>query len=108
MHQTSLGHPSGTPADIHSVEGEWKVTPAGLLLPHHSSEVFLGDSQQPFELAHPVLSDVARFVGGAGALKEPDSLLVVGFGDVEGVLKGCFVLERRIIFHSTSVVPFPG
>jgi hypothetical protein len=80
----------------------------GLLLPHHPSEVFLGYRQQPFQLAHPVLSDVAGLVGGPGTLKQPDSLLMVGFGDVEGVLKGCFVLKRRIIVHATSVVPFPG
>jgi hypothetical protein len=33
---------------------------------------------------------------------------VVGFGDVEGVLKGGLVLERRFFIHGTSVVPFPG
>jgi hypothetical protein len=81
---------------------------AELLLPHHPSEVFLGYCQQPFQLAHPARADVARFVSRPGALKQPDRLFVVGFGDVKGVLKGCLMLKRRIIFHATSVVPFPG
>ena len=85
-----------------------EVSARGLLLADHPPEVLLGDCQQSFQLAHPVLADVARLVGGAGALKQPDGLLVVGFGDVEGVLKGSFVLKCRIFVHATSVVPFPG
>lgn len=112
MHQKSLGDSLASPGVFHSVEAKWAALVAvprcGLLLPHHPPEVLLGDCQQSFQLAHPVFSDVARLVGGAGALKEPDGLLVVGFGDVEGVLKGCLVLKCRIFVHATSVVPIPG
>jgi hypothetical protein len=79
-----------------------------LLLPHHAPEVLLGDGQESLKLPHPVLADVARLVTGAGAVKQPAGLFVVGLCHVQGVFQGGFVLERRIFIHGTSVVPFPG
>jgi hypothetical protein len=104
----SLGQLHGRPPVFHSVEGRWVFSRGQSLLPHHSSEVFLRYCQESFKLADAVLAHVSRRVSGAGALKQPDGFLVVGFGDVEGVLKGGLVLERRFFIHGTSVVPFPG
>jgi hypothetical protein len=79
-----------------------------LLLPHHPSEVLLGNRQESLKLPYPVLAHVTRLMAGAGALKQPDRLLVVGLGHIEGVFQGGFVLKRRFFIHGTSVVPFPG
>ena len=81
---------------------------AVLLLAHHPSEVLFRDGQQAFQLTYPVLADVSRCVGGAGAFKQPDRFLVIGFGHVKGVLESGFVLQYRVFFHATSVVPIPG
>ena len=78
------------------------------MLPHHPAEVFLGDGEEPFELPHPVLTDIPGLVGGPRLVQKPDRFLVVGLGDVQGVFQGCVVLECRIFFHAISVVPIPG
>lgn len=80
----------------------------GLLLPGHAAKVFLGDGQQAFKLAHPLVADVARLLSCTGVLKEPHCFLVVGFRHVKGVLEGGFVLKCRFVVHGTSVVPIPG
>jgi hypothetical protein len=79
-----------------------------LLLPHHPPEVLLGNGQEALKLPHPVFADVAGGVPGPGAFQQPDGFFVVGLGHVQGVFQGGFVLKRRIFFHGTSVVPFPG
>ena len=76
------------------------------MLPCHPPEVFRGNLQKPFELAHAVLADVPRLMGGPGILKEPDGLLMVGLCHIKGVFKGGVV--ESFVVHATSVVPFPG
>ncbi|GEM_PF-1818167 len=77
-----------------------------LLLPGHPPQVFLRNLEESFELAHPVLADVAGSPACAGLLQEPDGFLLVGLGDVEGVFKGGLV--ESFFVHATSVVPIPG
>jgi hypothetical protein len=79
-----------------------------LLFARDPSEILLGRGQEFLELAHAILADVACLVRGAGAFKKPDCFLVVGFGHVECVFEGGFVLKRRFFVHATSLVRFPG
>lgn len=110
MHQKSLGHPTDTPPVIHNGEDEWPGSSAycygRLLLPDYTAQVFFGNLQEPFELAHTVVADVACSPGRAGLLQEPDGFFVVGLGDIEGVFKGGLV--ESFVIHATSVVPIPG
>lgn len=108
MHLSSLGLTGQGSGGYAQCGGQ--VAGAGrlLLLPHHPPEVFLCNGEEPFELPHTVLTDIAGPVGGPCLVEKPDRFLVVGLGDVEGVFQGCVVLERRIFFHAISVVPIPG
>ena len=102
MHQKSLGHPTDTRTDIHSGEEEWPE----LLLPDYPPEILFGQVEEAFQLPNAVFADVAGSLGSTGLLKKPDSLLVVGFGHVEGVFKSGVV--ESFVIHGTSVVPIPG
>ena len=77
-----------------------------LLLPGDPPEIFGGNRQQVFELAHAVLADVPRLISGPRFLKEPGRLLMVRRCHIKGVFKGGLV--ESFVIHSTSVVPFPG
>jgi len=45
---------------------------------------------------------------GLGLVQEALSLLLVGPCYIQGMFEGCIVLESRVVFHDTSLVPFPG
>ena len=77
-----------------------------LLLPDDAAQIFFGNLEEPFELAHPVVVDVAGSPGRARLFQEPDGFFVVGLGDVEGVFKGGLV--QSFVIHAISVVPIPG
>lgn len=79
-----------------------------LLFPDHPPEIFLGQLQETFQLAHPVLTDIPRTVGCAGLFKEADGFLVVCLCHVQGMLKRGLVLKGCVVVHATSLVPFPG
>lgn len=79
-----------------------------LLLPHDPPEIHSGEVQQAFQLGDPLFADVAGGVGGSGLVQEALRLFLVGACHVEGMFQGCLVLESRVVFHDTSVVPFPG
>jgi hypothetical protein len=76
------------------------------LLPGYTAQVFFGDLEEPFELAHPVVANIAGSPGRARLVQEPDGFFVVGPGDVKGVFKGGLV--ESFVIHATSVVPIPG
>jgi hypothetical protein len=95
-------HPTDTRTDIHSGEEEWP----GLLLPDYPPKIFFGQVEEAFQLANAVFADVADGLRSTGLLKKPDSLLVVGFGDVKGMFQGGLV--ESLVIHGTSVVPIPG
>jgi hypothetical protein len=59
-------------------------------------------------LGHPVVADFAGRVRSAGFVQQQLSFLLVGSRYVEGMFQGCLVLESRVVFHVTSLVPFPG
>lgn len=79
-----------------------------LLLPHHPPEVDIGEVKEAFQLGHPVFADFASRMRSAGFVQQQLSFLLVGPRHVEGMFQGCLVLESRIVFHDTSLVPFPG
>jgi hypothetical protein len=79
-----------------------------LLFPDHSPEIFLGQFQESFKLAHPVFADIPCAVRFPGLFKEPDGFLVVGLRKVQGVFERGFVLEGCFVIHAPSVVWFPG
>ncbi|MET3174935.1 UNVERIFIED_ORG: hypothetical protein ABIB52_002789 [Arthrobacter sp. UYCu721] len=76
------------------------------MLPGYAAQIFFGNLEEPFELAHSVLAYVAGSPGRPRLAKEPDGFFVVGLGDVEGVFKGGLV--ESFVIHATSVVPIPG
>ena len=77
-----------------------------LLLPGDPPEIFRCNRKEVFELAHAVLADVPRLMGGPGILEEPDCLLMVRLCHIKGVFQGGVV--ESFVVHATSVVPFPG
>lgn len=79
-----------------------------LLFPHHPAEVLLRYRQQVFQLAHPVCTDVARFMRCPGPFQKPDGFLMVVLRHVQGVFEGGFVPDCLFFFHSPSVVLIPG
>lgn len=76
------------------------------MLPGYTAQVFFGNLEEPFELPHPVVTDIAGSPGPARLVQEPDRFFVVGLGDVEGVFKGGLV--ESFVIHATSVIPIPG
>lgn len=76
------------------------------MLPGYTAQILFGNLEEPFELAHPVVADIAGSPGRARLVQEPDGFFVVGLGDVEGVFKGGLV--ESFVIHPTSVVPIPG
>jgi hypothetical protein len=79
-----------------------------LLLPHDPPEIRIGKVQQALQLGDPLLADITGGVAGPGLVQETLRLFLVGACHVEGMFQGCLVLESRVMFHDTSVVPFPG
>jgi hypothetical protein len=77
-----------------------------LLLPDHPPEILFGQLEEAFQLPDAVLANIAGSQRSTGLLHEPDSLFMVGLGDVEGVFKGGVV--ESFVIHGTSVVPIPG
>lgn len=77
--------------------GQLKNPPGGrrlaLLLPYDPLQVLGSQIQQLFELADPVLADIARPVGCTGFVKQPDGFLVIGLRHVQGVFEGGVVPE---------------
>ena len=84
----------------------WRT--GALVLFRHPHEVLVGEGQQGFELPDPCLVDVTGRMFGAGIVKKPFGFLGIAPGNVQGVFQGGFVLNSRVLFHCTIVVPFPG
>ena len=59
-------------------------------------------------MGHPVFADFAGGMRSTGIVQKLLGPLLVGPSHIEGMFQGCLVLESRVVFHDTSLVPFPG
>ena len=101
MHQKSLGQTTDINARIHSVEGK-------LLLPHHPTQIFLGQIHELFQLPDSVVADLARGIGNPRVVKQPLGFFVVCPGQIQRVLQRGFMFESRFVFHESILGTFPG
>lgn len=79
-----------------------------LLLPNDPPEIYVGQIKQAFQLGDPLFTDIAGGMTGLSLVQEALRLLLVGPCYIQGMFEGCIVLESRVVFHDTSLVPFPG
>lgn len=71
-----------------------KSGPRGcLLFPGYPPEIFFGQLEEGFKLAHPVFADIPGTPRRACLVQEPDGFFMVGFSDVKGVFESGLMLE---------------
>ncbi len=108
MHPQSLGQASGIRDGIHNVEDGCLVEEQRLLLPQDAAQIFIGQFKKALQLGHPLLTDFAGGMCRLCLVEQPLRLFLVGPRHVEGVFQCCLVLECPVVFHGTSLAPFPG
>ncbi len=84
------------------------VCSAGLLLPHHTLQVFRCHCEEAAQLLYALVGDVTGRVGCDGLIQKFLGLLVIGLCYVQGVFKRGFMFQRRFVFHDPILVRFPG
>jgi hypothetical protein len=79
-----------------------------LLLLDDPAEIYIGQVKQALQLGDPLFTDLAGVMPRLGLVQEALCLLLIGPRHVKGMFQGCLVLKSRVVFHDTSLVPFPG
>lgn len=84
----------------------WRT--GSLLLAHDPMKIGVGEVKETLQLGHPFVADVPGSMCSACLVEEPLGLFLVGPRHIEGMFKGCLVLESRVLFHDTSLSPITG
>lgn len=71
-------------------------------------EIRIGEVKQPLQLAYPLVADVPCRMRGTRLVQKPLGFFLVRLCNVKGMFQGCLMLKCRVLFHDTSLCPFPG
>ena len=81
---------------------------SALLLPHDAPQIFIGQFEKALQLGDPLLTNLAGGMCCLCLVEQALRLFLVGPRHVKGVFQCCVVLECPVVFHGTSLAPFPG
>lgn len=108
VHPQRLGQDADIRNDTHNVEDKCLWRNSALLLPHDASQVFIGQFEKALQLGDPLFTDLTCRMSCLCLVKKALRFFLVRPRHVKGVFQRCLVLECPVMFHGTSLAPFPG